>query len=95
MGKYVDVFKLKEVLDKEAMIETDNPQVKYYDRTIALHVMGLLATNKDLAEVVRCKDCKYKETWTVDENGIATCGVSGLFICEDLDFCSYTESKNE
>nr|DAG08856.1 MAG TPA: hypothetical protein [Caudoviricetes sp.] len=47
-----------------------------------------------LVEVVRCKDCKHKDTWT--ESKIRDwfwCGVSGLQVVEDMDFCSYGERK--
>ena len=49
----------------------------------------------DAAEVVRCKDCKHKETWHKNEAfGYDICGVSGLCVVEDNDFCSYGERKD-
>lgn len=42
MARYVDIDKLIEVLDQEALILTQNKLVKYYDRTIALyHIRAL------------------------------------------------------
>lgn len=44
--------------------------------------------------VVHCKDCKHKDTWT--ESKIRDwfwCGVSGLQVVEDMDFCSFGERK--
>lgn len=44
--------------------------------------------------VVHCKNCKHKDTWT--ESKIRDwfwCGVSGLQVVEDMDFCSYGERK--
>ena len=46
--------------------------------------------------VVYCKDCKYKDTW--QEAKIRDwfwCGVSGLQVVEDMDFCSYGERKDD
>lgn len=46
--------------------------------------------------VVRCRDCKHKDTWT--ESKIRDwfwCGVSGLQVVEDMDFCSYGERRTD
>lgn len=43
MARYVDIDKLIEVLDQEALILTQNKLVKYYDRTIALYHMKKLS----------------------------------------------------
>ena len=54
------------------------------------------APTVDAVEVVRCKDCMYKDIWyEIDELGarVNICGCSGLYIVEDNDFCSYGERK--
>lgn len=48
----------------------------------------------DMVEVVRCKDCKYYQTATVNEKGFLICSASGMEITE-MDFCSYGERKKE
>lgn len=50
----------------------------------------------DAVPVVRCKDCKHQCTWYEEEDfGVFICGVSGLSIVEDNDFCSYGERKTD
>lgn len=45
-------------------------------------------------ELVRCKDCNYKSTWYKNEAfNIDICGLSGMCVVEDNDFCSYGERK--
>lgn len=46
----------------------------------------------DAAPVVRCQNCKHKNTWyPVDELGVKVfvCGASGMYLVDDKDFCSY------
>lgn len=50
----------------------------------------------EMVAVVRCKDCKHKDTW--QESKIRDwfwCGVSGLQVVEDMDFCSYGERRTD
>ena len=44
-------------------------------------------------ELVRCKDCIGKSHWYKNNYGCTICGVSGLFVVEDNDFCSYGERR--
>ena len=44
-------------------------------------------------EVVRCKDCIGKAHWYKNNYGCTICGLSGLFVVEDRDFCSYGERR--
>lgn len=46
----------------------------------------------DVAPVVRCKDCRYLVTATVNSNGFLICHVSDMEIAPN-DFCSYGERK--
>lgn len=58
--------------------------------------IGLAAARKaidalpaaDVAEVVRCKDCRYYPTAKVNEKGFLICPASGMEITE-TDYCSY------
>ena len=43
MARYVDADKLKVVLDRETLIETQNELIKYYDRTLANHLINVLS----------------------------------------------------
>jgi hypothetical protein len=40
---------------------------------------------------VRCKECVGKAHWYKNDYGLTICGLSGLFVVEDRDFCSYGE----
>ena len=46
----------------------------------------------DVAEVVRCKDCKYLVDATINANGFLICDISDMEITPD-DFCSYGEAE--
>lgn len=48
----------------------------------------------DVAEVVRCKDCKHKVR--IDANGIVICSEEhGMYCPTENDFCSYGERRND
>lgn len=48
----------------------------------------------DAVEVVRCKDCIGRSTWFKDaETGCEICGMSGMYLKGEFDFCSYGERK--
>lgn len=51
------------------------------------------APTLDAVPVVRCKDCIGKAHWYKNDYGCTICGMSGLFVVEDRDFCSYGERK--
>ena len=54
------------------------------------------APTVDAVEVVRCKDCIGKATWYKNKAyGVDICGLSGLFVVEDADYCSYGERKDD
>jgi hypothetical protein len=52
------------------------------------------ADNLPTVDIVRCKDCKYKDKWETNAYGYQWCGVSGLQVVEDISFCSYGERKD-
>ena len=65
------------------------------------HKSGLIDCNDiarfpaaDVAEVVRCRDCIGKANWYKNDYGCTICGLSGMFVVEDRDFCSYGERKD-
>ena len=48
----------------------------------------------DVAEVVRCKDCKHKVR--TDANGIVICSEEhGMYCPTENDFCSYGERRDD
>ena len=48
----------------------------------------------DVAEVVRCKDCKNLVNTTINANCFLICDISDMEIAPD-DFCSYGERREE
>lgn len=48
----------------------------------------------DVAEVVRCKECRYYSDAKVNEKGFLICPASGMEITE-MDYCSYGQRKIE
>lgn len=49
----------------------------------------------DAVPVVRCRDCIGKSTWYKNESSdeFYICGMSGMYIVKDTDYCSYGERK--
>lgn len=48
----------------------------------------------DVAEVVRCKDCKNLVNTTINANCFLICDISDMEIATE-DFCSYGERREE
>ena len=48
----------------------------------------------DVAEVVRCKDCKNLVNTTINANCFLICDISDMEIAQE-DFCSYGERREE
>lgn len=48
----------------------------------------------DVAEVVRCKDCKHLVNATINANGFLICEISDMEIAPE-DFCSRGERREE
>ena len=48
----------------------------------------------DVAEVVRCKDCKNLVNTTINANCFLICDISDMEIAPE-DFCSYGERREE
>ena len=48
----------------------------------------------DVAEVVRCKDCKNLVNATINANGFLICDISDMEIAPE-DFCSHGERREE
>lgn len=49
----------------------------------------------DAVPLVQCKDCIGKSTWYKNESSgeFYICGMSGMYIVKDTDYCSYGERK--
>ena len=52
------------------------------------------ARTADVAEVVRCKDCKHLVNATINANGFLICDISDMEIAPE-DFCSHGERREE
>lgn len=75
------VLKYDVVVDKEELIKALQYDRHQYEKGLAD------ATNS----LVRCKDCVGKSAWYENDYGCTICGLSGLYVVEDNDFCSYGE----
>ena len=67
-----------------------------YSTWMGYEIMGSVddsEVEEDVVEVVRCKDCIGKAHWYKNNYGCTICGLSGLFVVEDRDFCSYGERR--
>lgn len=49
----------------------------------------------DVAEVVRCRDCKFRSSWMMNRNLRYICPESGMFPNCENDFCSRGKGKEE
>lgn len=74
-------------VDKEELIRALSYDRQQYEKG---YMDGKAAA---AAEIVRCKDCIGKAHWYKNDYGCTICGLSGLFVVEDRDFCSYGERK--
>ena len=69
--------------------------VQAFVKSFPGHYLGNIGVElAEYAEVVRCKDCIGKAHWYKNDYGCTICGLSGLFVVEDRDFCSYGERKD-
>ena len=69
-------------------------KVEFNEEQFRSMIERFKSEHPDFVEVVRCKDCKYKDKWETNAYGYQWCGVSGLQVVEDISFCSYGERKD-
>lgn len=88
-----------EYISREAMLEHLDRCKQSEDATTltaavitALQCFVQSQPTADVAEVVRCKDCKYLVDATINANGFLICDISDMEITPD-DFCSYGEAE--
>lgn len=85
----------EEFISREAAMKAANEWVSEACRTPVMRVSRLLdklakVPAADVAEVVRCKDCKHKVR--TDANGIVICSEEhGMYCPTESDSCSYGE----
>ncbi len=92
---------MADLIDRRALIKEINEQRKNTKTSYPKQhfVVGDIlqciydAPMVEPVEIVRCKDCIGKATWYKHEFGCMVCGMSGFFIVEDNDFCSYGERR--
>ena len=88
-----------EYISREAMLEHLDRCKQSEDATTltaavitALQCFVQSQPTADVAEVVRCRDCKYIVDATINANGFLICDISDMEITPD-DFCSYGEAE--
>ena len=78
---------MKEYIEKAALLENLN-HAGILSRFVKFKIERFPAA--DVAEVVRCKDCKHKVR--TDANGIVICSEEhGMYCPTESDSCSYGE----
>ena len=65
---------------------------EYLMRDDALHVIDSIPA-ADVAEVTRCRECKFRSSWMMNRNLRYICPESGMFPNGENDFCSYGKWK--
>ena len=95
MSRYIDAELAKETMREYLNTEAPMPEICKKVMDIAIGAVDLTPT-ADVAEVVRCKDCKWWECYE-DRYGIGKCQnpTNGLFSAysDNEDYCSYGERK--
>ena len=90
-----------EYLDRSSLVarmkyyekHTTEESGEHYAYSVALREIRN-APAADVAEVVRCKDCKHKVR--TDANGIVICSEEhGMYCPTENDFCRYGVKKGE
>lgn len=94
--RLIDAAKLTEhLLDTVEKLEARKDYTA--SNAIKIYVLWYLvdAEPVDAVPVVRCKDCIGKSTWYKNESSdeFYICGMSGMYIVKDTDYCSYGERK--
>ena len=82
---------MDEYIKREAVIDLITR--RYENPEICMQEINSIPA-ADVAPVVRCKDCEYKERATVNRKGFLICPASGMEITPG-DFCSYGEPKGD
>ena len=95
--RLIDAAKLIEhCLDAVSKLE-DRGDITAAD-ALKKHILWYLVDVEsiDAVPVVRCKDCIGKSTWYKNESfdEFYICGMSGMYIVKDTDYCSYGERKD-
>lgn len=69
--------------------ENDERAAQIFEDCIS-ELMAISAA--DVAEVVRCKECRYYQDAKINKKGFLICPASGMEITE-TDYCSYGERR--
>lgn len=96
IGKaYIDLCLSKSKLTKSrkgaTFFQSDLlPETEPTTKELFRLVMAMPAA--DVAEVVRCKECRYYQDAKINKKGFLICPASGMEITE-TDYCSYGERR--
>lgn len=77
---------MAEYINRQVLLQTLNESKIPYNVDINYFITN--APVVDVVEVVRCKDCMYKNNAETNHKGFLICSASGMEITDD-DFCSY------
>ena len=94
--KYIDAEKFKNTL-KESLILSPDTAEEFTNIGIVFAISRINSMpSADVADVVRCKDCKHLRIDKDFQTGryCAIRNVNGGGFCKDNDFCSYGERKD-
>lgn len=92
------IAKAKQALLDSTNIDTSPDEMACLDNFLfRCWQMGWLDKyEKDLVEVVRCKDCKHHEELLYNNDGKVLCWVHGLDVVVDGNgYCNYGERKEQ
>lgn len=67
---------------------------RFTDTAIVGELINAVSELKKRPDVVYCRECIGKAHWYENDYGFSICGLSGLYVVEDNDFCSYGEKED-
>lgn len=85
-------------IDASFAIEGLSSTIEFLTKAVdvATKVQGNKKADINASNIVRCKDCIFKSSWYKHKTlGFDICGASGMYIVEDVDFCSYGERRKD
>lgn len=90
MKEYIERAVALDICQKE--YEERLRMADYCGDTVAWNIGGAIKSlpAADVAEVVRCKNCRYYQGAKINKKGFLICPASGMEITE-ADYCSYGE----
>ena len=83
--RLIDANRALEIVHEQGVAHPDAYHLTNYATLILRE-----APTVDAVEVTRCRNCIGRSTWYNDaEYGCAVCGMSGMYLKSEDDYCSY------